>query len=312
VLRDLAHWSVGHPFLTLATVPGTIAVAAIIAGVGLALGAVLAGVLRSRNQGRRLRAAFLTRHLRQPSVLPPLLAAALPVGLALYSAAGISVWDLRNLAASTPGLALTAGALLSAGPRLGRIAASALVVAGLAAADIELLSSAHQRPDYLAAAIFIQRSGGAGAPVAIVPAPTPGPLSPVDAAFADAGDPGRRLLRIGSAPLSAVLRAPPYALLPATPPAQLARQATAAPGDRLFVVVPGAPPLSTLLTGRAVDPRAAFGPFFASGPPGRFLAAVFVPVSDFLGAVRLHFRPVSTRTFPGFLRISVYVFQRRR
>jgi hypothetical protein len=134
----------------------------------------------------------------------------------------------------------------------------------------------------------------------------------MDAAFSYAGEPRRPLLRIGSATLQAVLRAPPYAFLPATPAAALVAQASrVAPGAKLFVVAPGTAPLAVLLRSGRIDVRGALGPVFGSGTSGRLLGTVFGPLSDFLRATLPRFRPLETRIFPGVLPVSVYVLQRR-
>jgi hypothetical protein len=221
-------------------------------------------------------------------------------------------WDMRNLATSWPGLALSAGALLAAPRAPARYVCTALTVAGFGAGAIELLSSANQRPDYRAAARLIVTGGPASDPVAFVPVPTPGPLAAMDAALAYAGQPNRPLIRIGSPQLAELLRAPPYAPLPATPASTLARQAAAVPpGGRLFVVAPGRDPIATLLKTGRVDPVAVLGPDFGAGDAGRIFAPVFVPLSAFLRDVSPDFVPVQTRVLPGFLPLSVYVLVRR-
>ena len=164
VTHDIAHWTVGHPYLTLATLPGTVAGVAIVLGLLIAAASVLAhpGTVPARLRG----------FVASPALVPVLLALALPVGMAIYSALGSSVWDLRNLIASTPGVALTVGALLAAAPRRAALVATALVAGGLASGAVRLLSADNQRPDYTAAARFIRAEGGRYAPVAVVPAPT--------------------------------------------------------------------------------------------------------------------------------------------
>jgi hypothetical protein len=162
---------------------------------------------------------------------------------------------------------------------------------------------------------YIDRRGAPGEPVAILTPPTPGPLTAVDAALAQAGGRAARhpVLRVGAAPLSAVLSAPPYAPLAITPPAALAREATQlASGGKLFVVAPGAAPLSAFLTPGAVNPRADLGPVFGSGTDGVLFAAQLERLSPFLRALGGRFRPVATRTFPGFLQVTVYEFRLAR
>jgi hypothetical protein len=303
VVSDLAHSSVGHPFLALSTVPGTIGTVLVVAGT-------LAGVVAAfvdRGFFKRPTAALCS-----PTALPLLLALATPVGLALYSALATDIWDMRNLISSWPGFALAAGAVLTSPATRVRFLTVGLVIAGCAIGAVQLLSAAHERPDYTAAADFIIADGPPTDPVAIVPAPTPGPLAAMDAALAYAGEPGRPLLRIGSATLQAVLRAPRYTFLPPTPAAVLAGQAARiAPGAKLFVVAPGNVPLAVLLRSGPIDVRAALGPIFGSGTTGRLFATLFGPLSEFLRATLPRFRPLDTRTFPGVLRLSVYVLERR-
>lgn len=303
--HDLAGFSLGHPYLTLYTVPGRIGLALIVAGALVAVSALA-------EHATVPRLAPVSRVLRSPALLPLLLALATPVGLALYSLLRQDTWDMRNLITSWPGLALTVGAVLAAPRSPARYVCTAFVVAGFALGAVTLLSSAHQRPDYRAAARLIVAGGPKSGPVAIVPAPTPGPLAAMDAALAYAGQPGRSLLRIGSPPLTATLHAPPYALLPPTPAATLAREAASVPaGGRLFVVAPGAAPITTLLGSGRIDPVTVLGPSFGAGASGRIFVPLFVPLSQFLGDVSHTFRPVQTRVFPGFLRLSVYVLVRR-
>jgi hypothetical protein len=175
-----------------------------------------------------------------------------------------------------------------------------------------MLSAEDQRPDYAAAARFIVAQGGRYDPIVVVPAPTPGPLSAMDAALAHNGGPGRPLLRNASPPLNAILTSPPYAFLPTTPPAVLARQALA-PGtpDKIFVVAPGAAPAAALAAGRPIDPRQALGPYFGTGINGRLLATVYPPVSGFMRALGQGWRVSATQTFPGVLPVSVYVLTHR-
>jgi hypothetical protein len=292
VAHDLLRWAVGHPYLRPLAVPGAAGLVAIVAGAALAGAGSASGL----------------RRLPSAAVLAVVLAGATPVGLTLYSALRVDTWDARNLIASWPGLALCLGGLLAAGPRV-RVAAGGLTLAGFAIGAVALLSPMHQRPDYAQAARLALRGGGRSAAVAVVSAPTPGPLSAMDAAFAYAGDPGRALLRVGSPSLAAVLDAPPYALLAPVPAAHLAAQAAHAP--ELIVVAPGTVPLRTLLRTGSIDPVSALGPSFGAGTSGRIFATVFGPLSEFLRAAVPAFRPVRTLVLPGMLRLSVYVFVRR-
>jgi mannosyltransferase len=281
VRADLQRWSIGHPYLPFGSLPGRVAVALALAGLTVGL---LGLALRLRRAGR-------DRPLSRPSadtVLIVALALATPVGLGLYSSIGDSVWDARNLTASTPGLALAVGVLVTSGGGALRVAAIGLVVGALVIGAVKMLEADAQRPDYDAAARFIAE---AWAPQdALVEAPffTPGPLTELgDIALAHTGRPTperQRILRLGYPPLDALLRAPPYAPVPVPPPEAIARRAAAvAAGGTLFVAALGsAVRLETLGIG---------------------------PLYEFYKALPARLRQVETRTFPGFYPVTVYVFR---
>jgi hypothetical protein len=221
-----------------------------------------------------------------------------------------SAWDVRNLIVSSPGLALVAGWLVSRPLGWPRPLLTGLLGLGFALGAVGLLSTEHQRPDYAAAAAYIVTHGSRRDPVAIVPAPTPGPLTAMDAALAFAGQRGRTLLRIGSAQLPAVLRARPYAFLPPTPAATLATATTGGDG-RVFVLAPGQASVSALLRSGTVNGARVLGPIFGTGPGGRLYVTVFAPLSAYLRAIDRRYAPVQTIRFPGFVKLSLYVFVRR-
>jgi hypothetical protein len=302
--HDMSLWAVGHPYLRLSSEPGTLAVALIVSGV---LGG-LAGSFLAWRQGSRQGSETIAAG----PALVMLLAVASPLGLGLYSALGTSAWDARNLISSWPGFALTLGFILASPRRSARVLTIGLALLGFGIGAVKLLACANQRPDYAAAAGFVLSQGARHDPVAVIQAPTPGPYAAVDAAFAFAGDSGRPLLRIGSPSLTAVLRAPPYALLAATPTTTLVAQTLRATGDaKLFVIAPGHAPVSTLLGTGSVNPAAVLGPVFGAGTTGALFGTVFAPLSSYLRAISSQFEPVRTFRLPGFLALSVYVFKRR-
>jgi Dolichyl-phosphate-mannose-protein mannosyltransferase len=309
IREDLGHWAFGHPYLPLASVPGPVALSLLAAGCV----ASLIGIgLTARS---RLRRAV---HLRPGSdqLLPVALAVAMPIGLIVWSSFSSSVWDVRNLIASWPGLAVVLGALVTNAHRLLRPAAAVFVTAAFVIGGLELLGSGNQRPDYRAAAAFIDASGTPGAPIADLPGPSPGPLSELDAALARYGPwmyQRHPVLRIGQAPLAAVLRAAPYATLPVPAAAALAAQAAReARGGKLVVVSFGAAPASAIERPGRLNVRDAFGPVFGTGVNGFLLAIEFAHLPAFVAALPAGFRLTAVRTFPGFLHVSVYVFQRPR
>ena len=92
------------------------------------------------------------------------------------------------------------------GARHGRAyAASALggrllLLPGFAIGAVKTLDSDNQRPEYAAAARFIEHTGDPGAPVVEAPEPTPGPQTALEAALAPEGDalpPDRKVLTLG-------------------------------------------------------------------------------------------------------------------
>jgi hypothetical protein len=209
-------------------------------------------------------------------------------------------------------MALAAGALVTGSRAPLRHVVTGLLCLGFVLGAVPLLKSSNQRPDYAAAGRYVLEHGNPRDPVAIIPAPAPGPYTAMDAAFAYAGSPGRSLLRVGSAQLSAVLAAPPYAFLPQTSAATLAAATDRAGGDgRVFIVAPGTASLTDLLRSGPIDAPLVLGPIFGTGTSGRLYSTVFPPLSAYLRALSRRYRPVATRRLPGFLELSLYVLARR-
>lgn len=145
---DVTHWLIGYPEVfagSLTRLPGTpalvlMAVAAVIAAAGL-LRAIAAGRVR-----------WSPATADQRVVLMAVLALVTPVAEVLLGAAGHSVINVRDLGASWPYVALTAGAIVSLSePRLA-VAAAALAVAALLIGSARMLSGEFVRPAYGAAA----------------------------------------------------------------------------------------------------------------------------------------------------------------
>jgi dolichyl-phosphate-mannose-protein mannosyltransferase len=275
----LGRWSIGHPFATLSTVPGDLAVGLIVAGLAIALVGVGVRLAGARRIGRRLRPT-------PGFALVLVLALATPVGEALYSWVGPhSVWDSRQLIASTPGLALLAGALVAgAGARL-RVLAAGLLVAGFAIGATKLIDASTQRPDYAAAADYIDHAARPGDPVLDVPLATPGPLTGLEAELTNDGLPpsaDHPVLRAGMPTRRAMLHSAPYAELP-TPPqkAVVARAERLARGHTLFLVAPWSGEFGTALVNATLKPEAA------------------------------HLRRIAARTYAGSTPISVFEYRHR-
>ena len=227
VRLSLEHWTVGYPYPTrvgLRELPGVPAL------VMLALAALLTvgGLVLNRAQALK---AGLVRADRRVLLLFAL-ALATPVCAALFSAVGsTSVFGTRNLAPSWPALALAVGFLIfSAGPRL-RLAAAGLVVAALAIGAVTMLDEDFQRPQYGAAADFVQREARTGDVVIDETAVlSPGPLSHLDLVLSDDGV---RVLRS----LKPAQRDHPFTPYDrSVPRPEAAAKAVAASNGRIFLV----------------------------------------------------------------------------
>jgi hypothetical protein len=285
---DLGHWSIGHPFFTLQTVPGE--VASVLALVGVAVAAL--GVMLTM---RAQRVGVL--RLPPEAVLAVVLAFAAPVGTAIYSDLRESVWGSRNLISSWPGFAVLLGGMLIYARAPLRAVAVGLIIAAYAIGAVKMTETSHQRPDYESAAAYIDRIDQKSAPVVDLVAPTPGPPTATEAALALDGAGARHpVLRIGLPPLTAVLKAAPYAQL-ATPSGEaIAREASALAGTGLlFIVAPTSTPIGSLESARRAHIRGGVGQL------GMF--------ASFLGALPARFHPITSRTYPGFAPVTVYVYR---
>lgn len=291
VRRDIGRWAIGHPYLPLARVPGTLA--AILIAAGSALGLAGAGVRALRPGPSRASRAWLN----STAVLIVLLALATPVGVLLYSLPGDGIWGARNLIASWGAFAIVLAGVVSAPRRPVGLAAIGLLAVGFALGGISMLSRSVQRPDHQAAVTYMRAVAPEGAPVADLPGPTPGPPTETEAALAMAGVARAfPVSRIGYPPLQSVIAAPPYARLPATPAGTTARQVTArAIHGIFFLVMEFAIPPRTLTDVRRLHLQSTAGPFGYLG--------------TFLGDLPARFRLVAHRTFPGLAPVSVYVMR---
>lgn len=292
IRTSLERWSIGHPYFSLRSLPGRVAIGILVVGLATAL---LGVALRAR----RANGNFALPRPSAGAVLVVVLALAPPIEIALYSAIGHSVWEPRNLIAGWPALALALGALLTSARGLIRAAAVTLVIAAFAIGAAKMLRPGYQRPDYQSAASYIDRTGAPGDPVVDVGALTPGPLTELDAAFAQAGQSSRKrhvVLRLGVPSLSAELRAAPYAQLGLQPGEAVAREAAAIAGHRaLFIVILGSAPISALEAARRKHFR---------GPTNQLTA-----LTAFLGGLPARFHPVQAVTYAGLFPVTVYVYR---
>jgi mannosyltransferase len=269
---SLEHWSVGYPYGFPATgvreLPGDVALVLLALGIVVGVAGLAAGT-----------GGWWRWSPDRGLVLVVALALSAPVGEALASAVGTDVFGTRNLAVSWPAAALALAALLvAAGPRL-RFVAVGLALASFAIGAAKMVESRFQRPDYQAAARFIDRSASPGDVVIDGGRPTPGPLSGLDVSL----DRPHEIFRVGMP----AERDRPFGLGGALPADQVTRQAVAAAGGRrIFVVASAEPsqsndPAGTVLTKQVID------------------------------ALRGSHRLVEARTYPGILKLAVLVYARR-
>jgi hypothetical protein len=221
--RGLLRWSLGQPIVPLSTLPGTIGL--VLAGVGIGVALAGLGVLLARR-------ATPSRGLPPPLILVMLLAAATPLGAALYSLVGDDLFFARNLLASWPGLALVAGALLSAVPGPFRIAATALVLGAFALGAVKSLDPEAQRPDYRGVAEFVDRSAGPEDPVVDDPPAAPAPVTTLQVSLEER----HPFIQVRERAL--LTRFLGY---PAPSTAAVRRRAASAEGRRLVAVASGPP-----------------------------------------------------------------------
>ncbi len=168
-LSNVAEFSVkpliGHPYVSLADIPGRMPTA-VLAGLFVAL---LILKVRSRWGGGVIR----QYSLRSRAGLVVLLAVAPFVGLLLYSLQPETSFLLsRNLSIAVPyALLLVGWALSSALPRGVAVTATVVALAALSVGTVKMLDDDYQRPDADDAARFIDSRAPASAPVIDTPGP---------------------------------------------------------------------------------------------------------------------------------------------
>jgi hypothetical protein len=286
---DLGLWALGHPFIPVDEILSPPALWLVV--LGLLLGVV--GLLSPSGRIKKL--------WPPPSgvVLVLAIAAAAPLGAALWSVIGQTIFIPRNLISSWPGYALAIGALVTAGSKPLRLAAAGLLLAGFAIGAARMLDADNRRPDLAAAVDFIERTGGPSSPVVDLPQPGSGPQTPLEVAFAPKGQPqarGRTIMTLTLPSLASQLSRRRqgggfFDLDPSNYPSgeQIARRAGRIAGNgTLFLVTPDRVPFEQLRS-----------------CPGE--------VATFLAALPPRFDEVEYRTFPGFSGnpVSVYVLEGR-
>ena len=288
--EELATWAAGHPFLDEVEVNGRLGVWMVLSGL------VLGGA------GYALRGV---RRLSPEAILVLILGAAVPVGAALYSVIGDSVFTPRNLISSWPGLALAVGALLSSGRGPLAVAATALCLGGVGLGAVRVQDADSRRPSYGNAVEFIDEVAPDGAPIAQFTPVVWGPQTPLEAAlgppheFPPGGHPVLVLSSSGGQGL------PPLA-------------------KRHDYLHAGATILSyaTLVRGRTTPEQAARAVKLAHGGPIVFVGQEQVrsgftlvegsPPEEFVNGLPPGYELVDQRSFPGFAHhgLEVYVFSR--
>jgi hypothetical protein len=271
VRLSIEHWTVGYPYAFSTTelrdLPGVAGLSA--AALGLALGVV--GLVLALVRSRPIQ-------VDRDVALVIAMALSAPVAEALVSAVGANLLTQpRNLAVSWPWFALGLAAVLVSGrPRLAA-AAVGLVLVGFALGAADMVGGPDfRRPDFKAAARFIDREAAPdeyvidGAVVFL----TPGPVTGLDAALQ------RRhpLIRAGAAQQRTRNFSDTDTVLSTE---QVIRRAHAATGRRMFVLT--------------TEPEST------SSAPGW----------DKLVDAAAPYRRVETRTFPGAVKLAVHVYERR-
>jgi Dolichyl-phosphate-mannose-protein mannosyltransferase len=243
VTQDLGHWALGYPFIQVPSLALTSPELSQLPGVpalvllGLALILSVAGIAeRIRHgawRGERPRALARSR-----IALLVVLTIATPLGEIVVSATGNHIFDVRDLAASWPFLALFGAAFaVAAGRRLGTAAAALAVVAFCLAAS-KVLEPGFQRPDYRGLANYVTARARAGDVVIDeTGVPTPGPLTGFDVVY-------RGHLTVVRAGVPAERDHPFMFTDPVVPVQTAVSQAVRdARGERVFLLAPALPAL---------------------------------------------------------------------
>ena len=271
VLDDVAHWLVGFPYATaasLGTLPGRPAL--LLLGCSAIVGAT--GIYSYRG---RLAEWFGGHDNRV--VLVAILAVTTPVFAILQSILGTNVVSVRNLAASWPYAALTFAALVTVGGMGRRLLASALATAALGIGAAMVISDDYRRPSFSEAAQFANENGGALVDGASF---TPGPLANFDL---EGSRPDVPVIRLS---LPAERTAPFDLFDQPTPPAEVAAEA---------VKLADGGPINLVTT---VDANTV------SGGQSKFDAG-----PAFVAALPDYYTEAESRVFPGMVDLKVTVFE---
>lgn len=161
--RGLGRLFPGHPYAGVGDVPGRVGLALVALGVAGAAGIALARAVRARRAGGAL---------PRPAsgvVLVVLLAAASPAGAVVADRLGQPIYLPRNLIPSLPPLCLALAALVAGLPRRAAVATAASIALGVAIGTYHARQPDNGRPQYKAAAHWVDQRARPGDPVAQVP-----------------------------------------------------------------------------------------------------------------------------------------------
>ena len=153
---DLTELTIGTPIAGRSAVPGTLGWILIAAGLAVAVAGLFARrEPRPPEEGDRRRAFFLLGSM----------ALACPIGMLLWSLAGTTIVDGRNLAPSLPYVLLLAGALLTASRMPVRAIATSLVFVGFALGALATLRDSNERPQFRDAGAYALSQIDPGDPI---------------------------------------------------------------------------------------------------------------------------------------------------
>ena len=229
VIVTWVHWAFSYLSVEVEQVPGIPALVAILLGI-------LVGLVGSRS--------LLTRRPSSLTVGLIVVAAAAPLGIAVYSAFGPSLLMSRNLLPSWPAFAVLIGLVVWSARSWFRPLAVALVIAGMAVGAARSISSDNRRPDYRSVVEFIDRYGEPGDPVVDLPFAASAYLQGLEVEMLrsrEGGLEGARVLRIGAPSIEELKKSkqPPGAVLFARlpNPQKVASEAARISNGRLFLVI---------------------------------------------------------------------------
>jgi 4-amino-4-deoxy-L-arabinose transferase-like glycosyltransferase len=158
-VRGQARLFPGHPYAGIDQVPGKVGLAMVLLGVAGAAALAIAPLVRAR-----------VRPALSPGVvLAVALAVSSSIGAVLADWAGQPIYLPRNLIASLPPLCLALGALVVRLPRPAAVATGALIAGGVGLGTYHALQPANGRPQYKAAAHWVDQRARPGDPVAQIP-----------------------------------------------------------------------------------------------------------------------------------------------